>query len=204
MTVAVEHQKSDKKEEAIDVPDYLIYEMDEGKPIYYRGYKDVLNKTKTLEQIMGSSSMHALIIYLIQKKLMETLGDQYVFLTGEMGYQWAPKSWRNLDIAIYDKREMKDKKAFFKTTHIDIAPETVIEIDTKAELRFEDYPDSYFQKKTDQLLANGVEKVIWLFTHTRKYLIAESGKNWVMNNWSESFEVKNGIELNIEQLIEEF
>lgn len=29
-----------------DIPDYLLYEMDEGKPIYYRDYKDVLKGTK--------------------------------------------------------------------------------------------------------------------------------------------------------------
>jgi hypothetical protein len=47
------------------VPSTLIYEMDEGKPIYYRGYKDVLNKTKTLEQIMGTSILQSLLIELI-------------------------------------------------------------------------------------------------------------------------------------------
>ena len=71
-------------------------------------------------------------------------------------------------------------------------------------MRFEDYPNSYFQRKTDQLLENGVEKVIWLFTNTRKYLVAQSGKDWIMNNWNVSFEVKNGVELNIEQLLEAF
>ncbi len=204
MTVATEHQKSKLKEEVQEIPEELIYEMDDGKPIYYRGYLDVLNKTKTLEQIMGSSSMHALLIMLISDFFVKKFGDDYIRLTGELGYQWAPKTWRNLDIAIYEKRKVKDKSAFFKNTHIDFPPEIVIEIDTKAELRFEDYPNSYFHKKTDQLLANGVEKVIWLFTNTIKYLIAESGKDWVMNNWTESFEIKNGIQLNIQQLLDDF
>ena len=40
----------------------LIYEMDNGVPIYYRGYKEVLNYTKTVEEIIGSSFMQSSII----------------------------------------------------------------------------------------------------------------------------------------------
>ena len=36
------------------VPDYMIYEIMDGKPIYYRGYNDVLRKLKTLEEVMAS------------------------------------------------------------------------------------------------------------------------------------------------------
>ena len=48
------------------IPDYLIYEIMDGQPIYYRGYQSVLNKTKTLEAITGCSSLQAeLISYLL-------------------------------------------------------------------------------------------------------------------------------------------
>ena len=187
-----------------DIPESLIYEMVDGRPIYYKGYKEVLSKTKTIEEIMGSSALHSLLIYLIQTFLFEKLGKNYLFLSGELGFQWAKKSWRNIDLAIYDKSKLKSKKAFLRDKHINIAPEIVIEVDTKADLSDETYPDSYFHTKTDQLLENGVEKVIWLFTHSRKFLVAEKGKNWIMNNWSEDFELKNGIQLNIEKLLEEF
>ena len=45
-----------------NIPNYLVYEIMDGKPIYYRGYQSVLNKTKTLEQIMGCSSLQAVLI----------------------------------------------------------------------------------------------------------------------------------------------
>ena len=43
------------------VPDYLIWEVLDGQPLYRRGYKDVMRKTKTLEDIMGTSSYQSLI-----------------------------------------------------------------------------------------------------------------------------------------------
>jgi hypothetical protein len=44
----------------VQVPDSLIYEVtEEGKPIYYKGYKDVLNKTKTHEKIITESQLQA-------------------------------------------------------------------------------------------------------------------------------------------------
>lgn len=40
----------------------LIYEMVDNQPIYYRGYKDVLNGVKDVEDIMGSSLLQAVLI----------------------------------------------------------------------------------------------------------------------------------------------
>lgn len=39
------------------VPEYLIYEIMDGKPIHYKGYREVLAGTKTVGEIMGSSSL---------------------------------------------------------------------------------------------------------------------------------------------------
>lgn len=36
--------RSKKSKTPAAVPDYLVYEMDEGQPIYYRGYKEVIEK----------------------------------------------------------------------------------------------------------------------------------------------------------------
>jgi len=47
------------------VPDYLVYELMDGKPIYYRGYQSVLNKTKKLDDIIGSSALQGLLVNFI-------------------------------------------------------------------------------------------------------------------------------------------
>ncbi len=54
---------------AHDVPASLIYEWDDGQPIYYRGYQEVLMGKKTAEEIMGDSTLQAWIkskLYLFQ------------------------------------------------------------------------------------------------------------------------------------------
>ncbi len=67
--------------------------------------------------------------------------------------------------------------------YLEVAPKIVIEVDTKADLS--EIPDSfsYYQKKTDQLLDFGVEKVIWIFTDTKKVMIAELNQNWQISPW---------------------
>jgi len=187
------------------VPDILIYEMDEGQPIYYRGYQEVLNKTKTIEQVTGSSALQSLLVMLITDFLGKHLGKNYIRLASELGFKFKKKSWRSLDIAVFDLNKISDKSIFIKNKYIEVAPEIVIEIDTKASLEELPDPTSYFTKKTDQLLQNGVTKVIWVFTNTQKFLIAEKGKSWVMDNWSENIEIMDNLPtMNIKKMMAEF
>ena len=137
-------QTKEKKE---DIPNFLIYEMDEGQPLYYQNYKDVLNKTKTAEQIMGSSILQSLLILLLQKFFLEKLGTHYLPLSNELGLKFGKKSWRNLDLALYDKRKIKDLSVLLSNKYIEISPELVIEVDTKVALEDLLEPTSYFQKK---------------------------------------------------------
>lgn len=37
------------------IPDYLVYEVLDGQPLYYKGYQEVLAGRQKLEDIMGSS-----------------------------------------------------------------------------------------------------------------------------------------------------
>ncbi len=74
------------------IPDYLIYEMDEGKPIYYRGYKTVLKGEKTPEEIMGSSYFQSTLIELIKDYLKIQLGKKYFILASELGLLFKKKS----------------------------------------------------------------------------------------------------------------
>ena len=43
-------------------PDFLIYEMSEGKAIYYKGYKDYLNGIKQLDELRASSKIQAFLV----------------------------------------------------------------------------------------------------------------------------------------------
>ena len=48
---------ANKKMDKENIPDSLIYEVMDRQPIYYKGYRDVLNKTKTREEIMACSGL---------------------------------------------------------------------------------------------------------------------------------------------------
>ncbi len=184
------------------IPSALIYEMDEGQPIYYRGYKDVLNKTKTLEQIMGTSILQSLLIELIKDSIKLQLGKDYTVLSSELGIQFSKKSWRNTDIAVFLKKDLIAAKNEDK--YAAIPPELVIEVDTKADLEEMPDPMDYCHTKTDQLLDFGVKQVLWIFTKTKKFMLAVPGKRWETGNWSEEMVLLNGVKLNVKNLLETY
>ncbi len=191
-----------KKKTPKRVPKELIYEMRHGKLIYYRDYDKVLSGEKTLEEVMGSSKIQWLIISLILRVLMKRLSlDKYEIATNEVGFKFAPRSWRNLDIAIFRKGELLEEG--IDSRYVKTPPEVVIEVDTKADLR--KYGDfmHYMTEKTQDLLNAGVKKVIWITTYDRKIMVAEKDKRWFITDWDDTIEVIKGIELNIEKLLKE-
>lgn len=194
--------KQRQKREPAAIPDALIYEMDEGRPIYYRGYRDVISKTKTLEQVMGCSIIQSLLATLISYFVKENFPRNYVCLGNELGLKLGLHSRRNLDLAVYDKNLLPDRSVLFSNRYAQVPPQIVFEIDTKASLSDFDDPTDYYHRKTEQLLAFGVEKVVWVFTGSRKYLFAEPGQKWSIGNWTDDLELLPGIVLNIEQLLD--
>ena len=78
MEVGIEQKKAVRKQNKpiVKVPEALVYEVVDGKPIYYKGYKDVLNKTKTFEEITMESQLQSglkaeitMLIGLLLKKI---------------------------------------------------------------------------------------------------------------------------------------
>ncbi len=179
----------------------LVYEMRNGKPIYYNNYKQVLRGTLMLEQVMASSALHSLLLQLILHFLYRKLGREWVVLSGEVGFQWDKKQWRSLDIAIFERSKVEP---YLTTQHyIPVAPLIVIEIDTKADL--ESYPSlqSYMYEKVQDLLNAGVQKVIWYTTQDKRVLIAERGKqDWIISTWDRTIELTKGVSLNLSKLLD--
>ncbi|RUM60151.1 MAG: Uma2 family endonuclease, partial [Persephonella sp.] len=104
MTDIVKKEKLKKRKR---VPRELIYEMRYGSPIYYKDYDKVLSGEKTLEEVMGSSKIQWIVIYVIFSYLISKINrGKYIIATNEAGFQWAPRTWRNLDIAIFDKEKL--------------------------------------------------------------------------------------------------
>ncbi len=184
------------------IPKALIYEMRNGKPIYYRDYKKVISGEKSLEEVMGSSKIQSFIIEIILRILFQKLPrEKYFIFNNEIGYQWMPRTWRNLDIAIFDREKIL--KEGIDNHYAKTPPEVVIEIDTKADLT--KYGDilNYMKEKTQDLLDSGVKKVIWYTTIDKKVMIAEPDKPWLINNWNYNVEIIDGIIINLGKLLEE-
>ena len=178
------------------VPRELIYEMRYGKLIYYRNYDKVLSGEKSLEEVMGSSKLQSFLISLILKVLFSSLNPKkYVILSNKIGFKFAPRSWRNLDIAIFEREKIL--KEGLDEKYVKTPPKVVIEIDTKADLR--KYGDfmNYAREKIQDLLDAGVEKVIWYTTFDKKVMVAEKGKRWFITDWEDEIEIINGITFNL-------
>lgn len=190
----VEEKKKRRK-----IPKELIYEMARGSPIYYRDYDKVLAGGKTLEEVMGSSGLQSYLIILILNLLLSKLSGRYVVLSNEVGFKFSPKSWRNLDIAIFEKEKVKD--SLLKDEYIAVPPKVVIEVDTKADLKKHGDVIHYINEKTDDLLGSGVERVIWVLTKERKVMVAEKGKRWFITGWDDEINCTENIKFSINQLL---
>lgn len=185
------------------VPEVLLYEMIDGKAIYYNGYREVLSGKKTIESVMGSSFLQAILIARIVAWLHEHFSDKYLVLTSELGIQIDRNNWRLADIALLNKSLASKIKTQEK--YINVAPDFIIEIDTKAAIDEGGQIGGldYFQTKTDTLLNFGVKKLVWIFTQNRKILVAEKGKAWIIDNWDNLSLELEGKKLDLNSLIDD-
>ncbi len=193
----------EQRRERTQLLDTLTYEMDEGQPIYYAGYQDVLSGKKQVEEITGSSGLQSHLIEIIQGFLFtHPLRKRFRYLSNEIGVQINKKKWRACDIAIYERDRLKDY--IFNEKYMAIPPDYVIEIDTKADLSKYQYQHDYFIEKTRQLHDFGVKKVIWVFTKNIP-VIWESDSadaSIIRTGWDHDVTIMEGMTFNLEQLVQ--
>ncbi len=188
----------ERKGKSSDIPDYLIYEIVKGKPIYYKGYRDVLNGTKTIEEIKMESILQSWLkgrITMILGGLLLKKG--FDILPGELVLNLPGQNKRGADISIFirDKLELKE---FFS----DLPPEIIIEIDVKADTEKQTEMD-YVLEKIEDYLDFGVQKVVWIFTKTKKVMIADSTLPWLTDSWNKDVDIMKGINFNLNKILEE-
>lgn len=152
------------------IPDYLIYEIMDGKPIYYKGYRDVLSGKKTITEIMGASSLQSVIVsYLMKVILLSIDDDQYFVLVSEPGVHIDHRNNVSNDIAIFDQAVLPPSKISKK--YADVPPKIAIEVDIDADV--DDLTETgYIYKKTRKLLDFGVETVFWILTEAQAVMVA--------------------------------
>ena len=178
-----------------EIPEALVYEIIDGRKLYYKGYKDVLSKKKKIEDIMGASGLQSFIIQYILGILYIQVGRKdYHFLTNEVGSHLSHKTNLSGDIYIFDKNSLSANK--INVNYIDIPPKIAIEIDIRIDLTDEKDFDYTFTK-TQKLLDFGVEKVIWIFSKMNKVVIATKDEDWIVRDWNKDIELIDGQLFNI-------
>ena len=182
------------------IPEYLVKEVLNGIPIHYKGYKAVLRKEKTLEDIMGASGLQSFIVSYIYKLLVRQLSDDtYHILTGETGLHLELNDNLSGDIVLFEYDQLSVEN--IDTHYLNIPPKIDIEIDVNIDTS--DFTEqTYIYQKTDRLLSWGVEKVIWVLSESKKVIVAERGKDWLLIDWSKDIEVIDGVKFNVSQYLE--
>lgn len=182
----------------------LIYETDAaGKPIYYAGFETVLNQQKEPESIMGASALQSYLVNIILDFLYShPQRKRFVYLASELGLQIGKKKWRSCDIAIYQRERLTVSELTNK--YLNLPPDFVIEIDTKADLSKYTYPHDYFLEKTRQLHEFGVKKVIWIFTEKQPVLWESDSADTITihQRWDVDITITDGMTFNLAHLIE--
>lgn len=175
------------------IPQRLIYEVIDGKPFYFRGYKEVLAKKRTLEEVVGISGLQSFIAQYLLELLYLGKSQEYYFLI-RVGTHLDKNNNLSGDVYIYDKKTLSPDK--INTHYVEVAPKIAIEIDIRIDLSDEkDF--GYVFTKTHKLLDFGVEKVLWIFTKHQKVMVATKDQDWLTKNWNQEIELLDGEYFNI-------
>jgi Uma2 family endonuclease len=192
-------EASKGRQEKQPVPEFLVKEWLDGKPIYYKGYRDVLNKTKKLEDIMGCNSLQSFVIdYLLYLLYLNIDRAKFFIATNEPGIHLSKGNNFSNDIAIYDLEVLTPGKISRK--YADVPPVLAIEVGINEEVDRKETGftiSDYVSLKVQKLLDFGVEKVIWILIDSQKVLVAKQGEDWLIKNWEQEIELFQGQAFNV-------
>jgi hypothetical protein len=191
-----------KPKRIAEIPDYLMYEEIDGRPVYYRGFRDVLNGKKTIDDIMGSSSLQGVFISMLLDFLYANLDKaQHYIVTNEIGLHLKKRTNLSSDIAIYDRAALK--AATPNNRYFQIPPLAAIEVDTKADTLevAQAFNWNYYNKKTQKLLGFGVKEVIWIFTETKQVMTASPESDWITSDWKRDISLLGKYHFSIDSLL---
>ena len=181
------------------MPNSLVYEEIDGQSYYYRGYRAVMARQKTKEDIMGASSLQSAVVSLLIHILYKNLSfDDFLIATNEPGLHLGPGNNLANDIAVFDQSSLPTP---LDDRYFSVPPRIVIEIDVKIDLPANVSDTEYVYQKTEKMLAFGVQKVIWVLTKTRRTLIAQPAERWILTDWDDEVEVLPGCSFTLNPLL---
>lgn len=185
------------------VPKNLIREVIDGVPFYYLGYRDVMNGTKTFEEIMSDSGLQFFIKMYLNDLFSEGLDrKKYRFGAGELGFHQSLRNNMGFDVVVYDREVLTP--AMISPKFVKVAPKLLIEVDVNVEMSdpTADIFENYVARKVKKVFAYGTEKVVWIFTKSRKVLVWERGSDCQFLDWNSEIELLDGVKMNVGEYIQ--
>ena len=178
------------------ISDYLIYEILDGLPIFYNGYKDVLLNKKRADEIKYKSSLTSFILSNLFCQFLKLLDDDKYVVFSNLGFYINESNNLTGGIVIYEESEFR--KMIINEHYADVPAKIAIEVDVTADTSDIGGVDTYVYKKVRKLLNFGVERVIWINTATKTILIADDNlKSWIVQDWNKDIEIIEGLTINV-------
>jgi len=182
------------------IPESLIYETLHGRPLYYKGYRDVVANTLKPETVIGSSDLQSILVSLINTYITVNRDKKrYITATNESGLHIAIGDNLSADIAIFEKARLGKLKG----KYFDVPPKIVIEVDIKIDPAGIGSDVAYIAEKSGELFDFGVERVFWILSSIQKIIILRPGQDWITTDWSNDITIMDGCILNVKQLLDE-
>lgn len=184
------------------IPSYLVREVIDGIPFYYRGYRQAMNKTKTLEELMSDSGLQFFLKLYLYDQLKAHLNlKKYRVGAGALGFHPNFKNNMGLDVVVFDRKVLTPDKITAK--FVEVPPRLVIEVDVNVELpdRDSDLFQEYVIRKIRRLFTSGTEKVIWIFTKSQKIFSATADAPWQVYDWDQDVELLEGVKINLAKYV---
>ena len=177
------------------IPSNLIREELRGQALYYKGYKEVLNGTKQIEEIMGSSSLQSYLVSFLNAVIYHLIDrKKYILTTNETVLHLGHKNNLSTDIGIFLKENVILTDKYFN-----IAPEIAIEVDVKIET---DKELDYIFSKSEEMLSFGTKKILWIITKHKKIFVIEKGQTTQIVEWFDDIFLMEDITLNLKNLLD--
>ena len=186
------------------IPAYLVRETIDGVEFYYPGFRQVLDKRKQVEEIIGDGGLTFFLKLFLADALKEGLDKQlYRIGCGQLGFTTNNDDNMELGVVIFDRSKLTPDQ--ITPRYVTVAPEVVIEIDVKVELpdRNSDLFQEYVIHKVENLFKKGVEKVIGFFTKSKKVFIALPDQAWQMDDWNKDVTVFENVTVNVAAYIQQ-
>lgn len=191
---------ADAPTDAPAVPEFLVHETLNGRPLYYKGYRDVMAGILKPEDVMGSSDLQGIIVSLINTHVTVHMDrKRFITSTNESGLHVAKNDDLAADIAIFEKAGLGKLKG----KYFDVPPKVVIEVDIKIDLKEIGSDVAYIAEKTSELFNFGVERVLWVLSKIRKVIVITPNQDWIVTDWSNDVPVIDDCVLNVKRLLDE-